>query len=331
MRPKSQTWIAVVMLQFSLALFCLAQNPPTTPAPAAAPEAQKASAGTPASYVLGPEDQFAIQAVEIDEISKDRYRVDGSGNVNIPLAGQIHAGGLTVEQFEAVLVSKLKTYVREPQVSISVTEFRSQPVSVLGAVNTPGVQMLQGKKTLAEVLSLAGGLKPEAGYSVRITRKVERGPLPLPGAAPDPTGKFYIAQVNLNDLLTASKPELNIVVQPEDIISVPRGQLIYVVGEVKKSGGFVLSEQETVSTIKALAMAEGLVPTAKAKSARILRVTQGAARQEIPVDLNAIMSGKAKDVAMQSDDILLVPRNTARVALASIIDTSLRMAIYRLP
>jgi polysaccharide export outer membrane protein len=206
---------------------------------------------------------------------------------------------------------------------------------VLGAVNKPGVQVLQGRKVLLEVLSMAGGILPEAGYSLMVTRKVEQGELPLPKAALDPTGKFYIAEVNLNEILNAKKPELNIQVQPDDTISVPRGELVYAIGEVKKAGGFVLNEKMTVSVLKVLALAEGLTPVAAPKAAQILREGQGASRQEIPINLKDIMSGKTKDVALMPNDILFVPKNVAKGVMGKIGETALNAvmysAIYRVP
>ena len=264
------------------------------------------------SYTLGPEDQISITALDMEEISKGGYRIDGEGYISVPLLGRVKAGGMTVEQFEAGLIDQLKTYVHDPQITVAVTEFRSQTVSVLGAVSKPGVQVLQGRKILVEVLSMAGGTLPDAGYSLKITRKVEQGELPLPKAALDPTGKFYVAEVNLNDILKSTKPELNIQVQPDDTISVPRGELVYVIGEVKKAGGYVLNEKMTVSILKVLALAQGLTPVAAPKAAAILRERQGASRQEIPINLKDIMSGKTQDIALMPNDILFVPNNAAQ-------------------
>ena len=287
------------------------------------------------SYTLGPEDQISITVLDMEEISKGSYRIDGKGYISVPLLGRVKAGGLTVKQFEAGLIDQLKTYVHDPQITVAVTEFRSQTVSVLGAVNNPGVQVLQGRKTLVEILSMAGGTKPDAGYSLMVTRKVRQGELPLPKAALDPTGKFYVAEVNLNDILTATKPELNIQVQPDDTISVPRGELVYVIGEVKKAGGFVLNEKMTVSVLKVLALAEGLTPEAAPKAAVILREGQGTSRQEIPVNLKDIMSGKTKDIALMSNDVLFVPNDAVRGVMGKIgssaLSSAMRMAIYHIP
>ncbi len=115
------------------------------------------AADVPLAYVLGPGDEVALWALGAEEISAHPIRVDPSGFIDVPLIGHFQAGGLTVEQLREELTRRLQAQIRRPQVSISITEFRSQPVSVLGAVNKPGTYQLQGQKTLLEALSLAEG------------------------------------------------------------------------------------------------------------------------------------------------------------------------------
>ena len=134
------------------------------------------------SYVLGPDDVIAIKAVDADEINSASLRIDPSGDISLPMIGRVAAGGLTVERLEKELATRLKTYVRDPVVAVSVVEYRSQPVSVIGSVGQPGVHQLEGRKTLVEILAKAGGLRPEAGNSIKITRKAEWGTIPLPSA-----------------------------------------------------------------------------------------------------------------------------------------------------
>jgi polysaccharide export outer membrane protein len=271
-------------------------------------------------YVLGPEDQITIRALDAEEISDKPFTIDTSGYVNLPLLGQIQAAGLTVPKLEAAIAAKLKEFVWDPRVAVTVSEFRSQPVSVIGAVNTPGVQQLRGRKTLIEVLSGAGGLRPDAGYKVTIQRKLERGLIPLPGAKTDPTGQFSLAQVSMPSIMANLHPEENILMRPNDVISVPRADLVYVVGEVKKAGGFPLDEREALSVLKAVALSEGLLATASPTGARILRGGQDASeREEIPVDLKRVLSGKSEDLLLKPNDILFVPSSaTKKVGIRAI-------------
>src|SRR5437868_5103801 len=165
--------------------------------------AQVVAGDVATSYVLGPNDQLIIRALDAEEISDKTYRVGSDGDLTLPMIGRIKAAGLTAGELESALVSRLEKYIRRPKVAVTLTEFHSQPVSVIGAVTTPGVIQLQGKKTLVEVLSMAGGLRNDAGQNVTITRRQESGILPLAGARPDATGRFSIAEVRLKDVLEA--------------------------------------------------------------------------------------------------------------------------------
>jgi len=265
--------------------------------------------------VLGPNDQISIRALDAEEISDKTYRVSASGDLTLPMIGTLRAAGLTVGQLESDVAAALRKYIRNPKVAISVTEFHSQPVSVIGAVTTPGIVQLQGKKTLVEVLSMAGGLKNDAGQSVTLTRHKEWGSLPLPGARLDPTGQFSIAELKLKDVLEARNPEQNIMIRPNDIISVPRAETIYVLGAVKRAGRFALNESDTLSVLQAVSLAEGLERTASPQKAKILRIAPGATRRaEVPLNLKKIFSGEMADVVLQPDDILFVPDSAQKRA-----------------
>jgi polysaccharide export outer membrane protein len=298
------------------------------------PPAPPASASEVRSYVLGAEDQVVVRVLDLEEIPATPIRIDLRGNINIPLAGRIRAAGLTVEQLEAEITKRLRSLVNEPEVTVTIAEFRSQPVSLLGSVMRPGVHQIQGRKTLFEVLSLAEGLKPDAGHTIKITRRKEMGPIPLPGAKEDETGQFSVAEVKVRSILEAKNPQENILVQPNDVISVPRADLIYVTGSVRKPGGFVLGDRETVSVLQAVALAEGMLNTAAANNARILRAQAGSTeRSEILVDLKKVLSGGAKDVPLRAEDILFVPNSKMKTGvirgLEAAIQVGTGVAIYR--
>jgi len=286
------------------------------------------------TYLLGPEDELQISGPELEELTTKTVRVDGEGDIQVPLVGRVHVAGLTVQQAEQELNKRLSTYIRHPQAALDVKDLRSQPASVLGAVNSPGVHQVEGHKTLLEMISMAGGVRPDAGYSIRITRQVEWGCIPLPGAKLDASGRFSVAQVNLQEIMEAKTPEENIQILPHDVISVPKAELVYVTGDVKKSGGFVLGERQTMSVLQAVSLAEGMGPAPDPKHAKILRLAPGAdQRTEIPVDLKSILQGKGGDVPMQGNDILFIPDSTGKkVALRfmeAAISTGTGLAIYR--
>jgi polysaccharide biosynthesis/export protein len=299
-----------------------------------APKESARDKSTTTNYMLGSGDQISVGALELDEISKTPYRVDSSGFVNIPLAGRIQAAGLMVTQLESAIESRLKTYQLHPAVWVTILEFRSQPVSIIGAVNAPGVHHLDGKKTLVEALSLAGGLRADAGSTVKLTRQLAYGRIPLKNAADDPSGAFSVAEVKVKTILEASDPAENIYVAPNDVISVPKAEMIYVVGEVQRSGGFTLAEDESISVLQALSLAGGLKSTASPKTAMILRSVPGSAeRKEQPLNLQRTMDGRGEDTPLHRDDILFIPTNKPKaVALRTIeamVSAGTGIAIWR--
>ena len=284
------------------------------------------------TYLLGADDELQISGPELDENANKSVRVDGEGDIQVPLVGRVHVAGLTVQQAEKELNKRLSKYIKNPQAALDVKELRSQPASVLGAVNTPGVHQVSGRKTLLEMISMAGGIRPDAGYSIRITRQVEWGCIPLPGATLDASGRYSVAQVNLQDIMSAKRPEENIQILPKDVVTVPKAELIYVTGAVRKSGGFILGEQETMSVLKAVSLAEGLGTAPDPRHARIVR-NIGDQHTEIPVDLKALLQGKGKDVTMQGNDILFIPDSTGRKVALRIMEGAIQagtgLAIYR--
>jgi len=223
-------------------------------------------------------------------------------------------------------------------VTVLLAAFRSHPVSILGAVRTPGVVQIVGKKSLSEVLSMAGGANPDAGNSIVITRRKEVGHLPLPTARLDTSEQFYVGQVNLKSLVDATDPEENIAIESGDVISVPKGELIYVLGAVPRAGGFVLNERETITVLQAITMAGGFDRFANQKSIGILRPKAGGTdREEILVDVKAMLTGKGKDVPLMANDVLFVPISGRKAGTVRALETALGMgssigtgvAIYR--
>jgi polysaccharide export outer membrane protein len=203
----------------------------------------------------------------------------------------------------------------------------------MGAVASPGVHQIQGRKTLFEVISEAGGLRQDAGDTINISREAKWGAIPLPGAKLDPSGQFSVATLNVQAVMNARNPAENIAIKPNDVITVPKAQLIYAIGAVNRAGGFPLNELQSMTVLQALALAEGLGRTASAGHAKILRASAGSApRTETPVDLRHIMQGKAADEALQPEDILFIPNSAAKSAsyrtLEALISTGSGVAIY---
>jgi polysaccharide export outer membrane protein len=294
----------------------------------------KATPPLPSGYVLGPDDQIAIRALEGLDLGDKPVQIGTNGNITLPLIGRVQAAGLTVEQLETELVSRLKTYVQEPQITVTVTEFRSQPVSVFGSVATPGIVQLRGRKTLYEVLSMAGGPRETAGSTVSIIRLLENGPIPLPGAAPDPTGRYNSADIDIQEILNGRNPAANIEIKPHDVISVSQGngRTVYVVGDVQRAGAFNMGGQHTISVLSALSLAGGFGRTAKPERARIFRPSADRQKhQEISVNIKQILDGKAEDIGLRPEDVLVVPTSggkTFAVLLSGTLGSAVSAAIY---
>ena len=294
-----------------------------------------AAVEAPPSYKLGAGDEVTIWALGAEEIGTHPFRIDLSGNVDVPMAGRIHAAGLTVDQLRAELVKQLRSQLKDPQVTVSMTELRSQPVSVMGEVNKPGEYQLQGEKTLLEVLSLAEGVKADAGNKVRISRSVDQGELPIPSAAPDPSGRFYVAEAGLRDALDHKSAVSALIMRPHDVITVEAGQTIYVMGDVNKQGAYPVGQREQITALQAMSLAGGPLATAKLSKARILREKADGTRADIPVDMDKVLEGKADNVPLQAGDFLYIPdsrtKNVALKAAQAALSIGTGVAIWRVP
>jgi len=250
----------------------------------------------------------------------------------------VKASGLTPRELEATLRELLRhTYMKDPHVGVLVRELQSHPVSVVGSVRQPGVFQIQGTRTLIELLSMAQGFTDDAGDTVLVLRGAD-----LPGsilAGPRDSQQIDGAdgqeseEIKIKDLLASQNSSLNVPVHPGDIVKVPRAGIVYVVGDVKLPGGFVLRNNENISVLQALALAQGLNRTSAKSGARILRTQQGTDKRiEIPLDLGKIMASKFPDPMLQPKDIVFVPNSAGKTAFyrgaEAALVTATGVAIY---
>ncbi len=266
------------------------------------------------NYVLGANDQILVRAPDAEEINEKPFRIDADGNVNMPLVGRVHAAGMTVQELEADLVRRLREYIREPQVIVSVVQFRSEPVFFVGDFRSPGIYPLQGRRTLIEMLTAVGGLQPNAARHIKVTRRAEYGSIPLPNAVEDTEKKISTVEISMGSLRENVNPAEDILLQPYDVISVERAEQIYVNGEVARVGSFELGERDSISLLQVLTMAGGFTRDAKRNKVRILRpILNTNRRAEIEVDVTRLFEGKDLDVPLLPNDILYVPRSYTRL------------------
>jgi polysaccharide export outer membrane protein len=214
---------------------------------------------------------------------------------------------MTVQEFEFDLELRLRKFIKEPEVTVAVKEFRSSPVFVFGAVRSPGLVQLLGPKTLLEVLSMAGGLGTDAGSSVILTRRSEYGRIPLTSTQIESGEEYSVAEIDVKSLVDGRRPDENLVVRPFDVLTVPRSDVVYVTGEVRNPGSFQPKDQP-LTVLQVVSLAGGVTPTAVAQNAKIMRpIMGGPKRYDIPLDVRQIVSGRAADFPLQPGDILFIP------------------------
>ena len=300
------------LLALAFGLHLLAQAPATNAGQVSAPAPAPANEALRPNYVLGTNDQVLIRAFEMEDISDKPYLVDGDGNINLPTLGRVHAAGLSVQQLEADLVDRLKTYVRKPQVTVTMVQFRNEPVFFVGAFQRPGIYPLSGQGTLVEMMLATGGLAPNASRRIKVARRKEMGPIPLPNATESSDGTVTTVEVSMGSLRENVNPAEDIVLKPFDVVTVERAELVYINGEVGKVGGIELAEKESVSVSQAITIAGGLGRDADLRGARILRPVMGTAkRAEIVLNLESVFAGRANDFPLLPNDILHIPRKSS--------------------
>jgi len=285
----------------------------------AQPSTELAGESVRANYTFAPNDQILIRAPGADEINEKPFRIDSEGFLNLPLLGRVKAGGLTQAQLEAELVRRLREYIVQPQVFVTPVQFHGEPVFLDGMFLHPGIYTLQGRQTLLEMLTVVGGLQPNASRRIKVRRQAEYGVIPLPGAVEDPEKKFSTVEISFASLRESINPAEDIVLKPYDVVSVDRAELVYVSGEVMKIGGIELGERASMSITQALALSGGFTKDANRSRARVLRpVLNTNRRAEIDVDLTGIYEGKVNDFPLLPNDVLYVPRSTEHLILTQV-------------
>lgn len=293
--------------------------------------AQKVLAGDPTPAPSVPFSPPAIHALQISagdlldlnvfdtpELSA-KLRVDEQGNVTLPVAGALPVQGLTAEQAGHAIEARFRDtdVLKDPHVTVSVLEFSTQGVTVLGEVKSPGVYPLLGAHGLLDLISAAGGLTSSAGKEVTVTHR-------------DDPAHPVIVKIESKPGSTAA---FNIDVQPGDTIMVSHAGIVYVVGDVGKPGGFLIENNDRLTVLQAIALAQGMNRTASLNHAKLIRKTD-AGREELPVPLKKLLANKGPDLMLSDGDILFVPGSGPKNALRdveSVLPAAAGAAIYRVP
>jgi polysaccharide biosynthesis/export protein len=320
-------WIAMLL---TVAICCPAQQsysstgsrvsavPPQVQAqsPSSTPQLSPLSASmTGAPMQISPGDLLEIGVFDTPEFA-GKVRVNSDGEITLPLIGAVPISGLSPEQVQDLLATRLKdqNFVKDPQVTVFVVEYASQAVYLMGEVVKPGPYPLMGSHRLLDFISAAGGFTPRAGKTVTVTTH----------ANPDAPRTFQLGSPD-KDI----NPEL---AADDSVVIAPAG-IVYVLGDVKRPGGFMLNKDDALTVMQALALAEGTLSTAAKSSAKLIRTT-AKGHEEIPVNLKAILKSKSTDLALQSKDILFVPGSTTKGVLKgvqSVLPAAAAASIYRIP
>jgi polysaccharide export outer membrane protein len=232
------------------------------------------AADEPGEYVVGPNDVLAITVVDQPQLT-GKYIVRADGTFTFPLVGRLKAGGLSVQAVENDVHDRLsKGYLKDPQVGVSVDQFRSQQIFVMGEVRTPGSLQFTGSMSIIEALARAGSTTDRAGADAVIIRQPV-GAAPLDAAAIEraqKSGDSDVLRVNLQTLQAGALSQ-NIPLRSGDTVFVPRAESVFVSGQVKSAGEYVVRKGMTVRQV--LALAGGVTERGSTRRIQIIRQVDG--------------------------------------------------------
>ncbi len=268
----------------------------------------------PPELLIGSGDLLQISVEGAPEYTRE-VRVSREGQITLPMISSVMVAGLSASQAQELIAARLREgkYFRDPQVNVFAKEYATQGISVLGEVTKPGIYPLLGTHTLFDAISAAGGVTPKAGKKVMVMRR---------GATE--------AQVVEMPMGAKDWSQSNVQVQPGDTVMVSKAGIVYVTGDVKLPGGFVMDNAK-MSVLQAVALAQGTNPTASLGKAMLIHKTP-TGQHETPVPLDKIYRAQIPDMNLEADDILFIPNSKAKTGFRRGMDTVLStisgMAIY---
>ena len=264
------------------------------------------------SQKIGPGDLLSIAVADCPDLTRN-FRVSSDGQLALPLLQEkIRAAGKEPDEVEGEVSEALvrdQILVR-PVVSVSVVEYRSVPVSVLGAVKKPVTFQAVGYTTLLDALTKAEGLAEGAGQEVLISRPTVIAP----------NGANLVQHISVKGLIDEADPALNVRLYGGEEIRVPPAGKVYVLGNVKKAGSFPITDEKDTSVMKAIAVSEGLLPFYNHQASIYRREPGKVERTEIPVPIDDIMHHRAPDMQLEANDILYIPDNHGKKVAAETLE-----------
>lgn len=257
---------------------------------------------------IGPGDLIQVTIFEDPDLSGN-YRVDQNGDATLLLIGHVHLAGLTADEAASLID---KTYVQNQILSeagaratVFIAEYATQGITVSGEVRLPGVYPALGVRKLQDLIVAAGGVSQTAASQVIVTRKS------------DPAHPL-----TLDYNPEALKPVIpDVQIFPGDSIIVPRAGIVYVIGNVTRSGGYVLDGRNQLTVEQALALAGGSSRAPNLRHVQLVRTLDDGRKEMITLPVDRIIKGRAPDLAMKDGDILYVPTSNMKlVSLQAIND-----------
>jgi polysaccharide export outer membrane protein len=268
------------------------------------------------TLLIGPGDQVHVQVFDTPELSATA-RVDDHGDLPVLMGGMIHVASLSPDQAARAVEQDLmqRKIMNAPRVLVTVEHYATQNVTVFGQVVRPAAYEISTPRSLTDVLSLAGGLTETADRHITIEHHDGR-----------PAETVFVSNNAKKD---AGEQTM---VSPGDKVTVPKQDLIYVLGDVGRAGGYLMNNSESGMTVlQAVASAGGTAHTAVPNDAKLIRRMNGDGYKSIPLQLSAMQKGKKPDMPMQPNDIIYVPfsyiRNAA-LGLTGIAASATSAAIY---
>jgi len=250
----------------------------------AVPASARLAAQAP-SYVIGPQDVLTVNVWGQPNLS-GKFTVEADGAFTVPLVGRVPAGGMSLREVETSLGRLLETrgILKNAQLSMSVDQYRSQRVFVIGEVKAPGPYTLSGQMTLIEALARAGSTTERARDEAIVVRQ-SAGAAASGPTLPTEEGSREVTRIDLSKLLAGALSS-NVLLNDGDTVFVPRAESMFVFGQVKNPGSYPIRADTTV--LQALALAGGVTDRGATGRTRIIRMVDGK-KQELKVTLDTLV------------------------------------------
>jgi len=236
-------------------------------------------------YIVGPQDVLTVTVYDQADLT-GKYPVDGDGTLTFPLIGRVKVGGLSLRSVETELKKQLANgYLKNPQVSVAVEQFKSQRIFVMGEVRAPGTYPLSGDMTVIEALARAGSTTNDSAEDVMIVRPAA-GSAGSGPVSPEQQKDATVIHVNVRDL-QAGKLSQNVLLRDGDTLVVPRAQSVFVFGQVKTPGAYSIAHGATI--LQALSLAGGVTDRGSTGRVYVVRTDGAGKKVETKVKLTDIV------------------------------------------